>query len=186
MLTYNIRGENIEVTPALRDYVESKVGKIHKYFTNDPQSTAHVNLRTYSDHTAKVEVTVPLPQIVLRAEETSPDMYGSIDLVADKLERQIRKYKTKINRKFRRQEAEAPQPVDPDLWGGDDSEDSQESKIVRTKRFNLKPMNPEEAVLQMDMLGHDFFVYLDGETDSIDIVYRRSDGNYGLIQTDGE
>lgn len=182
MLTYNIRGENIEVTPAIRDYVESKVGKIEKYFEEVPNSTAYVNLKTYSDHTAKVEVTVPLPRIVLRAEETSPDMYGSIDLVSDKLERQIRKYKTKINRKFRH--ADVPEPIDPDLWGADDHEDENEIKIVRTKRFNLKPMNPEEAVLQMEMLGHDFFVYRDGESDSIDIVYRRDDGHYGLIQTD--
>lgn len=186
MLTFNIRGENIEVTPAIRNYVEEKVGKINKYFNEEPDATAHVNLKTYSDHTAKVEVTVPLPHIVLRAEETSPDMYGSVDLVVDKLERQIRKYKTKVNRKFRRQEIEAPQPIDPDLWGEDDEEEEKESKIVRTKRFNLKPMNPEEAVLQMDMLGHDFFVYRDGVTDSIDIVYRRRDGNYGLIQTDND
>lgn len=186
MLTYNIRGENIEVTPALRDYVESKVGKIQKYFNDEPEATAHVNLKTYSDHTAKVEVTVPLPQIVLRAEETSPDMYGSIDLVSDKLERQIRKYKTKIHRKFRRQEASAPQPIDPDLWGETESEESDEPRIVRTKQFDLKPMNAEEAVLQMDMLGHDFFVYRDGESDGIDIVYRRTDGDYGLIQTSAD
>ena len=115
MLNYNVRGENIEVTPAIRDYVESKVGKIEKYFDEVPEANAHVNLKVYSDRQGKAEVTIPLPNIVLRAEETSPDLYGSIDLVSDKLERQIRKYKTKVNRKFRRQTAELPDAISPDL-----------------------------------------------------------------------
>ena len=95
MFKYNVRGENIEVTAAIRSYVEKKVGKVEKYFNDVPEATAHVNLKTYSDKTAKVEVTIPLPYLVLRAEETSPDLYGSIDLVTDKLERQMRKYKLK-------------------------------------------------------------------------------------------
>ena len=115
MLRYNVRGENIEVTDAIREYVEAKVGRVEKYFTDVPEANAHVNLKTYSDKTAKVEVTIPLPNVVLRAEETSPDMYGSVDLVSDKLERQIRKYKTKVNRRQRRQTVEAPETVDPDL-----------------------------------------------------------------------
>ena len=193
MLNYNVRGENIEVTPAIRDYVESKVGKIEKYFDEVPEANAHVNLKVYSDRQGKAEVTIPLPNIVLRAEETSPDLYGSIDLVSDKLERQMRKYKTKVNRKFRRQTAELPDAISPDLVeetseldeelnGGTDEES--DIRIVRTKRFDLKPMNAEEAVLQMDMLGHSFFVYLDGETESTNIVYKRDDGDYGLIETD--
>lgn len=198
MLNYNVRGENIEVTPAIRDYVESKVGKIEKYFDEMPEANAHVNLKIYSDRTGKAEVTIPLPNIVLRAEETSPDLYGSIDLVSDKLERQMRKYKTKVNRKFRRQSAELPDAISPDLLEEtsdlDDEineevnggvEESTDIRIVRTKRFDLKPMNAEEAVLQMDMLGHDFFVFLDADTDSTNIVYKRDDGDYGLIETDG-
>ncbi len=193
MLNYNVRGENIEVTPAIRDYVESKVGKIEKYFDEVPEANAHVNLKVYSDRQGKAEVTIPLPNIVLRAEETSPDLYGSIDLVSDKLERQIRKYKTKVNRKFRRQTAELPDAISPDLVEETSNLDSElngeadegsDIRIVRTKRFDLKPMNAEEAVLQMDMLGHSFFVYLDGETDSTNIVYKRDDGDYGLIETD--
>ena len=197
MLNYNVRGENIEVTPAIRDYVESKVGKVEKYFDEVPEASAHVNLKVYSDRTGKAEVTIPLPNIVLRAEETSPDLYGSIDLVSDKLERQMRKYKTKINRKFRRQQAELPDAISPDLLEEtkelDDEineevngkvDDSEAIRIVRTKRFGLKPMNAEEAVLQMDMLGHDFFVFLDADTDSTNIVYKRDDGDYGLIETD--
>lgn len=195
MVRYNIRGENIEVTPAIRDYVESKVGKIEKYFKKEPNADAHVNMKTYSDKTAKVEVTVPLPRIVLRAEETSPDLYGSVDLVSDKLERQIRKYKTKINRRNRKQRATEPEPVNPDLWtdfdlsdidpnGSDEEDDELSTSIVRTKQLNLKPMSPEEAVLQMDMLGHDFFIFEDAETNGINIVYKRNDGYYGLLETD--
>ena len=194
MLNYNVRGENIEVTPAIRDYVESKVGKIEKYFDEVPEANVHVNLKVYSDSQGKAEVTISLPNIVLRAEETSPDLYGSIDLVSDKLERQIRKYKTKVNRKFRRQTAELPDAISPDLveetsnlddeLNGGSQDEGSDIRIVRTKRFDLKPMNAEEAVLQMDMLGHNFFVYLDGETESTNIVYKRDDGDYGLIETD--
>lgn len=188
MFNYNVRGENIEVTPALREYVENKVGKIEKYFDEVPEANVHVNLKIYTDRQGKAEVTIPLPNLVLRAEETSPDLYGSIDLVSDKLERQMRKYLTKINRKFRR--VSRPngdyQPVDPDLLDEDDDVEETETnlRIVRTKRFDLKPMNAEEAVLQMEMLGHDFFVFLDGETDSTNIVYRRDDGDFGLIETE--
>ena len=193
MLKYNVRGENIEVTDAIREYVEAKVGKVEKYFTDVPEANAHVNLKTYSDKTAKVEVTIPLPNVVLRAEETSPDMYGSVDLVSDKLERQIRKYKTKVNRRQRRQTVEAPEPVDPDLLDthveGLDGEETEQLEsdagveIVRTKQLDLKPMHAEEAVLQMDMLGHDFFIFEDAETESTNIVYKRHDGKYGLLET---
>lgn len=190
MLRFNIRGENIEVTQALREYTEKKVSKIERYFDEIEEVDAHVNLRTYSDKSAKVEVTVPLPNVVLRAEETSQDMYGSIDLVADKLERQIRKYKTKVNRKHRRQNLDRPEAIDPDLWGTDvpglddnEFEDEVSSSIVRTKQVELTPMSPEEAVLQMDMLGHDFFIFEDAETEGVSVVYRRHDDQYGLLET---
>lgn len=184
MLNYNVRGENIEVTGALRDYVEKKLQKLEKYFDNIPNSTAHVNMKVYSDRSSKVEVTIPLPYLVLRAEETSPDMYASIDLVTDKLERQIRKYKTKVNRKSREKGykdlgfMEMPnEPVE---------ESEQSFDIVRTKRVSIKPMDSEEAILQMDMLGHNFFIFQDSETDGINIVYRRKDGRYGLIEASDE
>ena len=186
MFNFNVRGENIEVTPALRTYVENKVSKIEKYFDEVPEANVHVNLKVYSDRQGKAEVTIPLPNLVLRAEETSPDLYGSIDLVSDKLERQMRKYLTKVNRKFRRtNNQEDFQPVNPELLEGNKEDDTDSNlSIVRTKRFDLKPMNAEEAVLQMEMLGHDFFVFLDGETDSTNIVYKRDDGDYGLIETE--
>jgi len=191
MLKYNIRGENIEVTAAIRDYVEKKVSKIEKYFNDVPEASAHVNLKTYSDKSAKVEVTIPLPYVVLRAEETSPDLYGSIDLVVDKLERQMRKYKTKINRKSRGTGLVAQSTLTDagnqqgfDVESDEDFDEDTADSIVRTKRLSLKPMGAEEAVLQMDMLGHNFFIFEDAETNGTSIVYKRKDGKYGLIETD--
>ncbi|MGY3750505.1 ribosome hibernation-promoting factor, HPF/YfiA family [Vagococcus acidifermentans] len=183
MLRYNVRGENIEVTQAIRDYVEKKVSKLERYFTNVPESTAYVNLKVYTDKNAKVEVTIPLPYLVLRAEETSPDLYASVDLVVDKLERQIRKFKTKINRKSR----ETGLDVNGSAVFANNHSEQQTNEpdlaIVRTKRLSLKPMDSEEAVLQMNMLGHNFFIFEDAETNGTSIVYRRKDGKYGLIET---
>lgn len=181
MLKYTIRGENIEVTPAIRDYVEKKVGKIERYFDQEIDATAHVNLRTYSDNTAVVEVTIPLKNLTVRAEEDSQDLYGSIDLVVDKLERQIRKHKTKLNRRSR-ETGLLPDSVFDEAQVEDDNDGG--INIVRSKRVSLKPMSDEEAVLQMEMLGHDFFVFEDADADSTSIVYRRRDGDYGLIETD--
>ncbi|MCH5464450.1 ribosome hibernation-promoting factor, HPF/YfiA family [Levilactobacillus tujiorum] len=184
MLTFNIRGENIEVTDAIRDYVEKRISKLEKYFDNKVEAIAHVNLKVYQNKTAKVEVTIPLPYLTLRAEETSPDLYASVDLVTDKLERQIRKYKTKVNRKSREKGYKNLDftPEDTDT----DPAESQKLEVVRTKRVSLKPMDNEEAVLQMDMLGHDFFIYEDAETNGINIVYRRNDGRYGLIEANDQ
>ncbi|MFV4980512.1 ribosome hibernation-promoting factor, HPF/YfiA family [Lactobacillus delbrueckii] len=183
MLKYNVRGENIEVTEALRDYVEKRLTKLEKYFDLSQDVIAHVNLKVYRDHSAKVEVTIPLPYLVLRAEETTDDMYRSIDFVSEKLERQIRKYKTRVNRKSREKGVEEffiPEetPVEEEK-----EEKAPMFKIVRNKRVNLKPMDPEEAILQMDMLEHDFFVFQDAETNGTSVVYRRNDGSYGLIET---
>lgn len=183
MFRYNVRGENIEVTQAIREYVEKKIGKLEKYFTNVPESTAHVNLKVYSDKTAKVEVTIPLPYLVLRAEETSPDLYASIDLVVDKLERQIRKYKTKINRKSRETALNTVAAAAIFESEAAETNDEPDLEIVRTKRLSLKPMDSEEAVLQMNMLGHNFFIFEDAETNGTSIVYSRKDGKYGLIET---
>ena len=179
MLKFNIRGENVEVTDAIWDYVVKRISKLQKFFEDSVEATAHVNLKVYPNRTYKVEVTIPLPYLTLRAEETSNDMYGSVDLVTDKLERQIRKYKTKVNRKSRVKGLKNLEFVP-----SDDDSVSDELKIVRTKQVSLKPMDPEEAVLQMDMLGHDFFVFQDAETNGTSIVYRRRDGRYGLIEAE--
>lgn len=184
MLKYQIRGENIEVTEAIRDHVEKKVSKLERYFNETLDANVHVNLKVNPDKKAKVEITIPLPQLVLRAEEVNDDMYAAIDLIVDKLERQIRKHKTKVNRKFREQ-GNVREFFATGVNGATavlDEEDD-ELDIVRTKRFDLKPMDSEEAVLQMNMLGHTFFIYTDAETDGTHIVYRRKDGKYGLIET---
>jgi len=181
-MNFNIRGENIEVTPAIREYVEKKISKLERYFSETPDANVNVNLKTYNDKTAKVEVTIPMSQLVLRAEEDHLDMYAAIDLIVDKLERQIRKHKTKVNRKQREKGNLNT------LFGADEpsatavQEEEDEMEIVRQKRFNLKPMDSEEAILQMDLLGHSFFVYTDAETNSTNIVYKRKDGKYGLIE----
>ncbi|MBF0780456.1 MULTISPECIES: ribosome hibernation-promoting factor, HPF/YfiA family [unclassified Granulicatella] len=181
MLTFNIRGENIEVTEALRLYTEKKIGKLERYFSHIPNVVAHVNLKVYPDKNAKVEVTIPLPFVVLRAEETTSDLYGSIDLVIDKLERQIRKYKTKIQKKYREQNLMFDTPLSTQQ---PTEIDSDTLEIARIKRIPFKPMDSEEAILQMNLLGHDFFAYIDIETEDMCVVYRRKDGKYGLIEAD--
>lgn len=171
MFKFHIRGENIALTDAIREYAEKKVSKLDKYFENTENTTAHVNVRVYPNKKAKAEVTIPLPGLILRAEETTDDLYGSIDLVVDKLERQVRKYKTRIHRRTRQQV-----PV---------SEDVDETlRIVRTKHIEVKPMDIEEAILQMELSGHDFYVFKDAKTNETRLVYRRHDGKYGLLETD--
>ncbi|MGM8215212.1 ribosome hibernation-promoting factor, HPF/YfiA family [Bacillaceae bacterium W0354] len=181
-MKYIIRGENIEVTDAIRDYVEKKIGKLERYFDTTPTSDVHVNLSVYNDE-QRIEVTIPMTDLLLRAEENHQDLYAAIDLVVDKLERQIRKYKTKINRKFRQKGAAKYvfAEMEKEARNGQAQDDDQ-IEIVRRKRFDLKPMDSEEAVLQMDMLGHNFYVFENAETGETNVVYKRKDGKYGLIE----
>ncbi len=177
-MNYNVRGENIEVTPAIREYVEKKISKLERYFTEAPDAKVNANLRFNADKTSKVEVTIPLQNLVLRAEETNSDMYAAIDLICDKLERQIRKHKTKVNRKFR-EKGNVPFQF---TNSNSEAQDDDELELVRTKRFDLKPMDSEEAILQMNMLGHNFYVFTNADTNRTNVVYRRKDGRYGLIE----
>lgn len=177
MIKFSIRGENLEVTDALRTYVEEKVAKIEKYFNEDQELNAKVNLKVYRDKRAKVEVTIPVGTMTLRAEDISQEMYGSIDLVVDKIERQIRRNKTKIERKHRQKIATGQVFVD-DL----EEQSEEEVKVVRTKQLDLKPMDMEEAVLQLDLLGHDFFIYTDANDGITNVLYRREDGDLGLLE----
>ncbi|MDF1507861.1 ribosome-associated translation inhibitor RaiA [Robertmurraya sp. DFI.2.37] len=182
-MNFNVRGENIEVTPAIREYVEKKIAKLERYFTETPEANVHVNLKTYNDKRSKVEVTIPMQSLVLRAEEIHDDMYAAIDLITDKLERQIRKHKTKVNRKFREKGgvntlfASFEEPDAPVT-----EEEQEELEVVRQKSFDLKPMDSEEAILQMNMLGHNFYVFTNAETNLTNVVYKRKDGRYGLIE----
>ena len=183
MLNFNIRGENIEVTPAIRDHVETKIEKIERYFNEDLNANANVNLKVYNDKQTKVEVTIPMKNLTLRAEERHDDMYAAGDLIVDKLERQIRKHKTKVNRKFRDREGAGVYFATVAQAEPMTDSNEEEYTVVRTKQFDLKPMDQEEAILQMNMLGHDFYVFTDAESDSTNIVYKRKDGKYGLIET---
>ncbi|HEL1585268.1 TPA: ribosome-associated translation inhibitor RaiA [Streptococcus suis] len=177
MIKFSIRGENLEVTDALRGYVEEKVAKIEKYFHTGQELNAKVNLKVYRDKRSKVEVTIPVGSITLRAEDISQDMYGSIDLVVDKIERQIRRNKTKIEKK-NRQKLPTGQIFRDDLTDQPD----EEVKIVRTKQVDLKPMDIEEAILQLELLGHDFFIYTDAKDATTNVIYKREDGDLGLLE----
>lgn len=188
MLDFKIRGENIEVTPAIREHVEKKLQKIERYFNESATANVNVNMKVYNDKQTKVEVTIPMKNLTLRAEERHNDLYAAIDLIVDKLERQIRKYKTKVNRKFREREGVAAffasvNKSEEKNTDATQQEEEQAFTVVRTKNFDLKPMDQEEAILQMNMLGHDFFIFTDSDSDGTNIVYKRSDGKYGLIET---
>ncbi len=181
-MRFNIRGENIEVTGAIKEYVEKKISKLERYFDSPLATDVHVNLSVYNDE-QRIEVTIPMTNLLLRGEERHEDLYAAIDLVVDKLERQIRKYKTKINRKARQQGSTRHVFAEMEQNAvKEEEEESEEFEIVRTKRFDLKPMDSQEAILQMDMLGHSFFVFTNDDTGETNVVYRRKDGKYGLIE----
>ncbi|MCL6560489.1 MAG: ribosome-associated translation inhibitor RaiA [Firmicutes bacterium] len=172
-MNVQVRGRNIELTDALKDYVAKRVGKLDKYLDN--LSDAQVTLAVEKD-SHRIEVTIPINGMILRGEESTGDMYSSTDLVVEKLEKQIEKYKGKILKRGARiaaNEQKFAAPAVPE----DDA-----PRLVRTKRFAIKPMPVEEAVLQMNLLGHSFFVFSNAETEQVNVVYKRKDGNYGLIE----
>lgn len=174
----NVRGKNMEVTPALQEYIEKRLKKLEKYFNSGIEAQVTLSV---AKETHIVEVTISIDGLLLRGEETTPDMYASIDLVVDKLERQTHKYKTKINRKLRQKGLKGLNEKYANYQQELEEEES-EPRVVKTKRFIMKPMPVEEAILQMDLLGHDFFVFTNAETEEINVIYRRKDGNYGLIE----
>jgi putative sigma-54 modulation protein len=180
-MNFSIRGDRIEVTEALREYVEKKLGRLERYFEAPPTSEVNVKLSVIREK-QNVEVTIPLTGVLLRAEERSDDMYASIDLVVDKLERQIRKYKTKVNRKVRQDSGYKNLFKDDVVTPVHLLEEEDEYEVVRTKRFTLKPMDVEEAILQMNMVGHTFFVFANSDSSQVNVVYKRADGKYGLIE----
>ena len=172
-----LRGKNIEITEAIEEKVSEKLSKLDKYFIVSENVEAKVLVRTYP-YGQKIEVTIPTEYVLLRAEVVDQDLYNAIDLVIDKLEGQIRKYKTRLNRKSKDNKLafnlESIEPL----------EEEEEDVLVKTKTITPKPMDMEEAIMQMELIGHSFFVYRDTETDAISIVYRRNDGDYGLIETE--
>lgn len=179
IMTY---GKNIDITPSLKEYVEEKVSKLEKYFEDDPIE-ANVTLEVEKERHI-VEVTAYVNGIILRGEEETGDMYASIDGVLEKLERQVHKYKTKIHKKLieKKQEYKEEYKEKRIEQLFENNEEEVEANIVRTKRFAVKPMDVQEAVMQMDLLDHDFFVFSNAETEEVNVVYKRKDGNYGLIE----
>ncbi len=166
--------KNIQLTNALKEAVEKKVSKLSKYFNSDVEAKATLSVQK---NRQKIEVTIPFNGVILRGEEVTEDMYKSIDLIEEKLERQIRKQKTKL---ARRQSGDSLRFSAIESFNGD--YEDEEGKIVKTKKFAIKPMNEDEALLQMELLGHSFFVFSNSETGDVNVLYKRKDGNYGLIE----
>ena len=163
-----VRGKNIDVNPALKQYAEKRFAKIDRHLRQPPLS-CQVTFSTERENHV-VEVTIPLNGFLLRAEESARDAFSSVDNVLEKLEKQMEKYRTRL---LRRDKGDAVPEI---------KLDQEAPSIVRVKRFAMKPMTPEEAAMQMDLLAHDFFVFANAETNAVNVVYRRKDGNYGLIE----
>lgn len=175
-MRFNIVGRNIEVTEGLRDAVEEKLGKLEKYFRPDTQINVTLSVEKDSQ---KIEVTIPMKGNIIRSEQESTDMYVSIDLVEEIIERQLRKYKTKLTASYKG----AVSISDfAESYIEEDFEEPEEIRIERTKRFAVKPMDPEEACMQMELLGHTFFVFRNADSEEINVVYKRKNGTYGLIE----
>ena len=173
-MRYTITGRNIEVTPGLRNMVEKKIGKLEHFFT--PDTEVIVALSAQKDR-QKIEVTIPIKGNTIRAEESSTDMYVSIDLVEEVIERQIRRYRKKLIDK-----KQSALSFSQAFIEEEDERPEEDIRIVKTKKFAIKPIDPEEACFQMEMLGHNFYVFLNADTDQVNVVYRRKNGTYGLIE----
>ncbi len=174
-MNFIISGKNMDVTDGLRTAIEDKLGKLERYFT--PDTEIHVTLSVEKER-QKVEVTIPMKGNIIRSEQVSNDMYVSIDLVEEVIERQLRKYKNKII--DRKQESGNFQKS----FMEKEYEEDDDVKIIRTKRFGMKPMYPEDACVQMELLGHNFFMFRNAETEEVNVVYKRKGHTYGLIEPD--
>ena len=172
-----IRGKNIELTEGIETKINKKLANLDKYFIMGDDVEAKVLIRVYPIG-QKIEVTIPTDYVLLRAEVVDEDLYNAIDLVVDKLEGQIRKYKTRLSRKSKDNKMAFNTATLEEI------EDTEEDVIVKTKTITPKPMDLEEAIMQMELIGHSFFVYKDIETELVSIVYKRHDGDYGLIETE--
>ena len=173
-----IRGDKIKITDAMSDYINDKLGKLDKYLENSDTVRANVIVKV-KNHEQRVEITIPLKTFILRSEETKDDFYAAVDKTIDKLERQIRKNKTRMmSKQVKLDYAFDFAQIE------DDEEDEKENKILKRKKVEVKPMNEDEAILQMELLGHQFYMYMDSETNKPAVVYKRNDGNYGIIESE--
>ena len=168
-----ISGKNIDITEGLKTAVQDKLGKLEKYFT--PETEAQVTLSVEKDR-QKIEVTIPVKGNIIRSEQVSSDMYVSIDLVEEVIERQLKKYKKKLVDQKQAASFFKQEYIEKDFM------DEEEVKIIRTKKFDIKPMYPEDACIQMELLGHNFYVFCNAETDQVNVVYKRKGNTYGLIE----
>ena len=172
-----IHGDKLKVTEAMKDYIEEKLEKLNKYLENSDNVRASVIVKV-KNHEQRVEITIPLKAFILRSEESKDDFYAAVDKTIDKLERQIRKNKTRIMSK------QVKTNKDFSMSAFADEEDLDDKKILKRKKVEVKPMNEEEAILQMELLGHQFYMYKDSETNQVAVVYKRTDGNYGVIESE--
>lgn len=180
MNVYKLVGRQIEITEALKNYLDKKMARLDRYFDNNVEAKVVLSMAQGAriERKAKAEIQVNVPGGIVRVEESDADMYAAIDRAIDRLEYQLKRYK---ERHFQRERHAVPEAV---LAGGaqTEAEEEAEPRIVRTKRFHMKPMTPEDAAFEMEALGHDFFVFRNSDTDQINVIYRRRDGNYGLIE----
>lgn len=172
-MKFIISGKNIDITDGLRSAVEDKIGKLEKYFT--PDTEVHVTLSVEKER-QKIEVTIPVKGSVIRSEQISNDMYVSIDLVEEIIERQLKKYKNKLIEKQQNKDFFKQEFIEKDFVEDEDIQ------IVRSKKFDIKPMYPEDACIQMELTGHGFYVFVNAETDQVNVVYKRKGNTYGLIE----
>ena len=176
-MKFNIRGNKMDITPSIKGYIEEKIGRLDKYLENPNDVTANV-LAKVRGKDQIVEVTIPIKKIILRGEESHEDLYAAIDLVSDKLERQIRKNKTKMKKSSQKESI-----MSFNLAFDEVPEEEENKAIVKRKEIEMKPMSEEEAILQMELVDHDFYVFKDIKTEQVSIIYKRKDINYGIIET---
>ena len=172
----NIHGDKVKVTSSIQNYIEEKLAKLDKYFESASELTANVKIKVRNEEQI-IEVTVPTKDFTLRREETNQDLYSAIDLVVDKLERQIRKNKTRFERKYKKNPDDSTIVFDFEIA----KEELDQSKIVKRKNIETKPMTEEEAILQATLLNHDFFAFKNNNENCVSVLYLRKDGNYGII-----
>mgnify|MGYP002868718119 CR=1 FL=1 len=177
-MEFNIHGDKIKITSAMKDYIEEKLGRLEKYLENSENVRANV-IAKVNGHQQTMEITIPLKSFILRSEETQDDFYAAVDKTVDKLERQIRKNKTKLKSR-----AAKPSYDFNFAMIEVDKEEKEETKVVKRKTIEVKPMDEEEAILQMELLGHQFYMYKDADTNKPAVVYKRKDGNYGVIESE--
>lgn len=176
-MKFNIAAKNIELTKGLKTTVEEKLSKLERYFKDD--TIVNVTMSVEKDR-QKIEVTIPVKGHIIRSEQVTNDMYASIDMVEEVIERQMRKYRTKLANRYNH--VKEPIGFNEDYLAVDVDDEEEEIEIIKSKKFGIKPMYPEDACIQMELLGHGFYVFMNAQTEEVNVVYKRKDGAFGLIE----